>query len=121
MVCEMALPLTSEMLATAYEYLRSTPPFVAWNLPDADDVRFKVARTPKLRGWYVIEGDRHLIAISTGCVGYSLTLLMTMAHEMIHLFLNESGMDRTGGEHSAAFHKLGRQVCAVHGFDPKLF
>lgn len=115
------IPLTPETIAAAYDYLRTTPPFSGWNLPESDDVRFRVARTPKLRGWYVIDGGRHLIAISTGCVAHTETLMMTLAHELIHLFLQETGADRAGGEHSAAFHKFGRQVCAVHGFDPKLF
>lgn len=120
----MTLPLTSEMMVAAYEYLRITPPFDKWNMPEAEDVLFKVARTRHKQGWYQWDGKRHTITGSQGKVGYTLTLIVLMAHEMIHLHLEETGMEsraRSNDTHNAAFRKFAAQVCKVHGFDPKAF
>src|SRR5258708_16268586 len=38
------LTLTPEMLESAYEYLRVSPPFCHWDLPHADHVSFRVLR-----------------------------------------------------------------------------
>lgn len=120
----MTLPLTPETLAAAYDYLRTTPPFSKWNLPEAEDVLFKVARTRHKQGWYQWDGKRHTITASTGRISHSLTLMALMAHEMIHLHLEEIGMESRAGSndtHNAAFRVLAARVCKFHGFDPKAF
>ena len=38
------LTLTPDMLESAYEYLRVSPPFCRWGLPHADHVMFRVLR-----------------------------------------------------------------------------
>ena len=116
----MTLALTPDMLRTAYDYLCETPPFCRWNLPDSDDVRFLVVGDPTLRGWYKFDDARHVIAISRRCIGHTVNLIATMAHEMIHL--HEQNAKACGrGEHSAAFNRWAAQVCKAHGFDPFLF
>lgn len=116
------LTLTPEMLEAAYEYLRASQPFRGWNLPHADQVMFRVlgardrfghfrGRHRKARG----ENGFSEIAISARLVKSSELLIATMAHEMIHLYQDENGAAR--GHHNAAFRKLARRVCAVHGFD----
>ena len=118
----MNLPLSREMLAAAYDYLCTSPPFNKWNLPDSNEVVFKVARHPALRGWYQFGGSpKHTIAISSRCIGTTHSLMATMAHEMIHLLQEEVSMDTPGSEHNLAFWKLADRVCKFHGFDPKLF
>lgn len=116
----MTLPIHPEMLAAAYEYLRATDPFRKWNLPESEDLTFRVLRTRKLCGQYWMDGDKHFIAISSGKIGCTHSLMETMAHEMLHLHLAETGMD-DGGEHNAAFRKIADRVCRAHGFDPKMF
>ena len=116
----MPLNLTPDVLRAAYDYLNATRPFVRWNLPDGDDVVFRVVRTPNLYAWYERKRGRHLIAVSRSSVGHTPTLIETMAHEMIHLHEEANGA-KTRGEHSAAFKRWAVQVCAVHGFDPKRF
>jgi predicted SprT family Zn-dependent metalloprotease len=59
------------------------------------------------------------IAISAQKVRTSQMLIATMAHEMIHLYQDESGTAR--GHHNAEFRRLAARVCAVHGFDPEEF
>jgi hypothetical protein len=42
-----------------------------------------------------------------------------MAHEIIHLYQDETGPAR--GHHNPKFRKLAKRVCAIHGFDPESF
>ena len=60
------LTLTPEMLENAYEYLRVSPPFRAWNLPHADQVMFRVMGTRDRFGHF---RGRH--AKATGNDGFS--------------------------------------------------
>ncbi len=118
----MTLPLNKEMLAAAYDYLRTTPPFAKWNLPEGEDVMFAVVRDPAVRGWYRLdEKSRHSIGISTRCIGRTDSLLVTMAHEMVHLFQRDARIESPRAEHNAAFNKLAERVCKRHGWDPLLF
>lgn len=120
----MTLPLTPEMLAAAYDFLLTTPPFSSWNLPESEDVKFIVNK--KLRNkfaQYQWTGDQHSISISAASNGHTSTLLENLAHETIHLFLEERGWESRGNEsvHNAAFRKFAAQVCKYHGYDPKAF
>jgi hypothetical protein len=117
----MALSLNQEMLRSAYDYLNSTPPFRDWNLPEGDDVIFRVIRDRRFRGWYERDTKKntHTIAVSVTVIGHTLSLMMVMAHEMVHL--HEEHANACGrGQHSAAFNRWMREVCAHHGFDPRL-
>lgn len=116
----MPLVLSLETLAAAYDYLRTTEPFSRWNLPDAEDIQFRVVRDRHLRGWYDLDGKRHRISISSSCVGRTDSLIETMAHEMVHLHQRHAGCD-DHGEHGRAFRKLADQVCKIHGWDERLF
>lgn len=120
----MSLPLDKETLAAAYDYLRTTPPFSRWNLPESEDVAFSVSKTTADFGYYRFDGRRHCINASSGKIGQTSTLMEFMAHEMIHLHLEQTGMEsrrRTPTTHNAAFRRFAAQVCKVHGFDPKAF
>lgn len=115
----MTLPLTRDVLAAAYDFLAATEPFCRWNLPDSDDVVFRVVRDPAIRGKYQWHG-RHVISISGRSIGHTISLMETMAHEIVHLHEEAAGMSGPA-EHGAAYGKLAAAVCKVHGFDPKLF
>ena len=120
----MSLPLTPETLAAAYDYLKATPPFNKWNLPESEDIKFKVGKGRRDYGSYRWDGKQHTVTISSNMVGHTATLLRYLAHEMIHIQLEETDMEsRTGGQdtHNAAFRVLAAQACKVHGFDPKAF
>lgn len=116
------LNLTPEMLEQAYEYLRASPPFCHWDLPHADEVSFRVlgardrfghfrGRHRKARG---ADGFSE-IAISAQLVSSTELLMATMAHEMIHLYQDETGTAR--GHHNPSFLRLAKRVCAIHDFD----
>jgi hypothetical protein len=117
----VTLPLNKEMLEAAYELARTTPPFKSWNLPDGEDISFRVTRDPFRRGHYRKDKHgRHEIAVSALSIGYTHNLFETVCHEAIHLHQEISGM-ANGAEHNASFRKLAAGVCKFHGFDPKLF
>lgn len=116
----MSLPLTTEILKATYDLLNVLPPFNKWNLPDGEDIKFRVIKNPALFGWHEYAYGKHTIAVSIKTNGYIATLLSTMAHEMIHV--HERHAKACGkGQHSAAFKKWADEVCRFHGFDPKAF
>lgn len=120
----MSLPLTTEMLEASYEFLKTTPPFCNWNLPDAEDIRFFVNRKTKSKlAEYQWLGDRHSISMCAFGIGHTSTLMRTMAHEMVHLHLEQMGWESRGNEnvHNLAFRKFASEICKIHGFDPKAF
>lgn len=119
----MTLPLTKEMLAAAYDFLAATPPFRDWSLPDSEEVRFKVGRFRSHCAHYQWDGKQHTITASANAIGHTDTLIRKLAHELIHLHLEELGMDSRGtaNTHSGAFRRLAAEVCKIHGFDLKIF
>jgi hypothetical protein len=120
----MTLPLSPEILAAAYDYLLTTPPFSNWNLPDSEEASFKLSRRKKEFGRYQLIEGRHTITASIHSIAHTYTLMRFMAHEMVHLHLQIMGWEsRSQSEevHNAAFGKFAAQICKVHGFDPKEF
>lgn len=120
MEMSMALPLTEEMLCAAYDFLCTTPPFKRWNLPDGEDIKFNISRSLRNFGHYEHVGPDHVISLSANGVGHTTTLMRIMAHEMIHLHEELTGMARPA-QHTRMFWKLAARVCHFHGFDLKSF
>jgi hypothetical protein len=115
----MTLPLTPDLLRATYDLLCETPPFNKWNLPDSEDVEFRVVRDRNRYAWHSLVGTKHTIAVSSLNVGFAVSLIRVMAHEMVHVHERRSSCSATG--HSAAFKRWGAQVSKYHGFDPKDF
>lgn len=115
----MTLPFTPDMLRAAYDFLNETPPFIRWNLPDSDDMQFRVAEDTAHHGW-LLSGRRKIpvIAVSRSTIGHTYNLLVTVAHEMVHLHQHRAKLPLT---HGAGWKRLVAQVCRYHGFDPKMF
>lgn len=109
------MKLTPEILAAAYEFLRTTRPFSGWDLPDAEDMKFEVSKA-KLYGYNL--DRKNTIGVSTYRVGRTDCLMETMAHEMVHLHLDRFGVR---SHHGRPFMKAARQICNEHGFDIKRF
>jgi hypothetical protein len=116
-----SLPLTPDTLRAAYNYLNETPPFCRWNLPEGDDVEFRVIRSKSDAGWHMIVDSKDIIAVSSATIGRTQSLMEVMAHEMVHLHQRRIGTETAGTMHNRAFYLLSAQVCRFHGFDPKLF
>ena len=116
----MTLPLTPDMLHGAYEYLRTTPPFKGWRLPDADEVEFNITTSKDTMGSHqtYTADNSHIVSVSGTLVGHSLTLLVTVAHEMVHM---RQWRLRKRCDHGPEFVRLAARVCKYHGFDPRGF
>jgi hypothetical protein len=113
------LVLTPEILRAAYDYLNAIPPISKWNLPDSEDIRFQVSRDKKTWGWDTFDPgcNKHCIAVSCRWVGHTHSLLLVMAHEIIHVHQRQLGLSVS---HAKSFHKFALQIANVHGFDPRL-
>ena len=118
----MTLPLTPQVLATAYEYLRATTPFAGWKLPSADEVEFCVTNHRDREGDHCVykRTTEHIIRVSSYMITTTPALLIVMAHEMIHEWQEITKTARRGG-HNKEFHRLAQRVCKVHGWDVRLF
>jgi hypothetical protein len=114
----MTLQLTPETLAAAYDFLRTTTPLAKWRLPESDEVGFHVVRKAGLSADFGVEGGIPFIRVSEDSNGHTITLLASIAHEMIHLRQHLTG-DRE--LHGPRFRRMAALVCATHGFDPKIF
>jgi hypothetical protein len=111
--------LTPQMLAAAYEFLRETEPFNEWNLPPAEELGFRVVKDKAHFGWFETEYKRPpfmRILVSERTVGHTDTLLKTIGHEMIHLFLHTTKQDREA-DHGPTFKAYAAKVCEAHGWD----
>ena len=116
----MALKLTAEMLAFAYDYLACQKPFSSWNLPPSEDVKFLVIRKADRYAHYQMVDGVHNIAVSAKFVGRHETLLSTMAHEMTHLHCTAAGI-KMRNPHGKAFQALADEVCRHMEFDRRIF
>lgn len=119
----MTLRLTPDMIEGAYTYLKTTPPFDKWRLPDPDDIEFSVLTTPHIHGHFRggKDGSAHEIGVSASCVGHTYTLLQAVAHECVHLYQALKKTETANTQHNAEFRKLSRRICNIHGFDHKSF
>ena len=118
----MALKLTPDLLAGTYQLLVVTQPFVSWRLPHSDEVEFHISRHKDNRGqyWRTAKKD-HAIEISARLIGNLHWLLLTMAHEMVHLYQSEHGHETPNAQHNAHWYKMAKKVCLAHEWDYRLF
>jgi predicted SprT family Zn-dependent metalloprotease len=116
----MKLPLTPHIVAAAYEYLRATPPFRGWKLPDAEAVEFGVTRHRDRQAdhTHYLRTNEHIIRVSSYHVGTSLKLLEAVAHEMIHL---HQWRTRKASGHDRWFNKTSERVARLHGWEIEVF
>lgn len=116
----MSLHLTPEMLAAAYDFLRTTRPFKGWRLPSSEEVAFKVTRDRNEYGHYQLR-DAHTVALSSSLISQVGTLLFYLAHEMVHLKQEIDKRVTAGTVHNADFRAKAKLVCRIHGWDYKSF
>ena len=117
----MAFILTTDQLKASYDLLCTTPPFRNWNLPDSDDVVFRLNRSKTTSAYQIFDGSRHTIGVSTACISTLDLLNRYMAHEMVHVHEANVRQGRNDVGHSAAWKKWAAQVCRIHGYDPMAF
>ena len=119
---KMTLPLTPRVIEAAYEYLRATEPFSAWHLPHADDVEFAVTRHRDREGDHsTYRGTtEHIIRVSSYHIKTTRTLLVCLAHEMIHAHMDRAKLNQRN-DHGSQFKRLAARVCSVHGWEVEKF
>jgi predicted SprT family Zn-dependent metalloprotease len=117
----MTVKLTPELLEWAYELVTHTDPFLKWNLPDGHHVDFRVTKSNKTIGDYLMEGDKHVIRVSSKCVATLQKLIEVMAHETLHLHISHNRFAPREGHHGKTFRLLANRICKIHGFDPMAF
>ena len=114
------MDFTPDILRAAYEFLEKTPPFSKWNLPDADDVKFVAAKSRAYAGRCTMfapaDDPKFCIDISIRKQKHTVSLMATMAHEMIHVHMGHACF-KGKNHHDEAFWALAKQVCDEHGFD----
>jgi len=109
------LTLTPDILRAAYSYCRACPPFKRWKLPEAENVEFHILEHDGMMGDCEVrrDGEPAIIRISSTHCKTTHLLIETMAHECIHLYLqNEDGRHR----HGPHFRRLAKSICRTHGF-----
>jgi hypothetical protein len=114
----MSLRLTPELIAAFYDALRLAEPFRAWKLPPSGECRFKVNRNPKVCADFAVVNGVPTYRISALRNGHLSTALSSVCHEMLH-HRQAQTCDRE--VHGPRFQKMAAKVCAVFGFDPKMF
>jgi hypothetical protein len=112
----VSLHITPAMCETAYELLRTTPPFRGWHLPHADEVRFKISGDLWAYGSHWHDPKGHEIRISYRNIKQLGTLTRVMAHEMCHM-REVQLKSRSDVMHGRTFQRLKAQVCKWHHFD----
>lgn len=116
----MSLRVDAARIAAVYEMWRAFPPFSRWNLPPSSEVAFHVLRTNQLDGDWWYDGERHHIRVSAVRHAHMVSLLDTVAHEMVHLHQHQSGT-ATNAVHNADFRRIAGRICKLYGFDEGKF
>lgn len=114
------LHLSPDILRATYNFLRETPPFKRWRLPEGDTISFRVTQHRKWAGSCITDPKSPVIMASAFYIGHTDTMVRLVAHEMVHLHRDRLKSKPTG-EHDATFRRLAAQVCRYHGFDPRMF
>ena len=111
-----------ESLEAAYAYLVTTLPFRRWKLPPAEEVGFRVTRSRTHYGQCLTErtdnGFQHTVEVSSVKNKSEGDLFQTMAHEMIHVYLDRR---RVRAHHGPEFKRCAAIVCRRHGYKVETF
>ena len=115
----MSFPLEPLHLVAMYDCLRVLPPFDKYKLPDSDGIEFRTTARRDIFGEFQYSKPP-IITISSSMHSHTFTVLLTLAHEMIHLVQAIHKSDNKN-QHNAEFKRLAKRVCHLHGFDYKAF
>jgi hypothetical protein len=114
--------ITEQNIANLYSALIEFPVFEDFKLPPASRVDFVIVHDDSMCGQYEPpeQGEPHVITISTARHSHLYPVLMTLAHEIIHMcvYLEAPKTDRYTS-HKGLFLKLQKRVANHLGFDPK--
>ena len=111
-----------ESLEAAYAYLATTLPFRRWKLPSAEEIGFRVTRSRSHFGQCLTErtdkGFGHTVEVSSVKNKTGDDMFQTMAHEMIHVYLDRRSVR---AHHGPEFKRCAAIVCRRHGWKVENF
>lgn len=108
------MKITPTLLKNCYTLLTSSAVFSRKRLPTAEQVIFKVSHDLSRYGSYRYDGS-HTITISGARCGHLITVMKTMAHEIIHLSRYRTD---DWAKHDTVFKQEAIRVATEFGFDP---
>jgi hypothetical protein len=114
------MKISPAIVRNLYSSLYVCYPFSKWNLPLPEECDFQILHDQELMGSYLYcDSDEyeHTITISSARCGHLMTVITTLAHEMVHMsFYRRKGDKWTqhGKEFRQRCHMVGQEL----GFDP---
>lgn len=115
----MSFPLDPRHVAAMYDCLRVLPPFDKYKLPESDAIEFRTPARTDVFGEF-LDGTPPVITISSARHAHTFTIILTVAHEMLHLIQARNKTDNKS-QHNAEFRRLAKRVCSLNGWDYKAF
>jgi hypothetical protein len=124
----MPCHIQPDKMAAAYELVRVMEPFNQWakeeggvDFPHSDEVEFRIVGDSRSWAWKQRKPDgSYILAYSDKAPTQVHYFVMYMAHEMIHLYQDMNGLENTW-MHNSDFRARAEEVCAIHGYDLKMF
>lgn len=111
--------LTPDTLEASYRLLLTTLPFRRWRLPHPDELGFRITMHRDRHAHYRNEKGVREIVVSQVYATNLEKLARDVAHEMVHLRLDETGDARVN--HGPKFQHLAKLVCDRHGWNLATF
>jgi Zn-dependent peptidase ImmA (M78 family) len=112
------LALTERHVRAVYTALAMLPPFSKWRMPDEYRIELGVSKSNRAYGLY--DSDPHSITISKIQCKHFSDVIMTMAHEMVHLYLERCG-DPDHSNHEGRWSETAAEVCTQFGWQTESF
>lgn len=112
----MSAIITDQSVKAMYSLLKKMPPFNEWNLPPAHLIKFKV--DPELKCLGELHVKPFKMKFGTKHQEHFMTILTTVAHEMIHLHLYIEGV-KSWNQHRKIFRDKANQIGNLFGLDRK--
>jgi hypothetical protein len=111
--------ITPDMMEGAYRLLLTTLPFRRWRLPDPDDMAFRVSKHQDRHAHFRNHRGIKEICISQVHAKGVEKLVRDIAHELIHMRLDDVGDSRVN--HGPKFRRLAIVVCQRHKWELERF
>lgn len=114
------MKVTTDLIRQCYLFLKQVHPFSNWELPPPGECEFGLLSGGH-HAEYIRDG-KHFIIVNPDTHIALNDLLMSVAHEMVHLRQELKGrLPEKGDGHNAEFRRLAKQVCASLGWDLQRF
>jgi hypothetical protein len=92
------MKLNPEIVRHAYASLSCAYPFTKWNMPLPEEVLFEIIYDMDALGTYTYDTGHdeyeHTITISSARCAFYMTMLSTLAHEMVHCSFHRQKGDK---------------------------